>query len=84
MVSTVTNVILYSNLTRNVVECLNFVVEFAEDVELPPTTPQKTTQIPRSTIKPSTSTWQQGNRVQFISNNSHSNSRQSTIRSSGN
>ena len=63
---------------------LNLLVEFAEDVQSPPTTPQKTTIIPRSTVKPSTSTWQQGNRVQFISNNSHSTGRQSTIRSSGN
>ncbi|KAK4024085.1 hypothetical protein OUZ56_009475 [Daphnia magna] len=49
-------------------------------VESPPTTPQKTTVIPRS--KPSTSTWQQGNRVQFISNNSYSTGRQSTVRNS--
>lgn len=53
-------------------------------VESPPTTPQKTTVIPRSTAKPSTSTWQQGNRVQFISNNSYSTGRQSTVRNSGN
>ncbi|XP_046644104.1 lachesin-like isoform X2 [Daphnia pulicaria] len=57
--------------------------EFAKDVQSPPTTPQKTTIIPRSTVKPSTSTWQQGNRVQFISNNSHSTGRQSTTRNSG-
>ncbi|KAK4020861.1 hypothetical protein OUZ56_002805 [Daphnia magna] len=52
-------------------------------VESPPTTPQKTTVIPRSTAKPSTSTWQQGNRVQFINNNSYSTGRQSTVHNSG-
>ncbi|XP_057370837.1 lachesin-like isoform X1 [Daphnia carinata] len=61
----------------------DMIVEDFPSVESRQTTPQKTTVIPRSTAKPSTSTWQQGNRVQFISNNSYSTGRQSTVRNSG-